>query len=209
MGIGLLRQRKYDAAATFFMDSIRLRDPTKNRWVVFQNLEGLACIAYARGQSKRAAILFGAAKPIQESLQSKRDPDYQVEVDQYRDRTRTSLGEEAFVAAAVEGQVMTLERAVDYALTSAGLEGPTEQRPRSDRSDGDRLTVREREVVRLVARGLTNREIAATLVVSARTAEAHVQNILNKLGFNTRAQVAAWAVERGLKGDQKGEPGGA
>ena len=57
---------------------------------------------------------------------------------------------------------------------------------------------REREVAGLVARGLTNREIARTLVLSERTAENHVQHILAKLGFGSRAQIAAWAVAEGL-----------
>ncbi len=60
------------------------------------------------------------------------------------------------------------------------------------------LSSREREVAVLVAQGCTNREIATSLVVSERTAEAHVSNILGKLGFTTRAQIAAWAVEKGL-----------
>ena len=60
------------------------------------------------------------------------------------------------------------------------------------------LSSREREVAALVAQGRSNREIAASLVVSERTAEAHVSNILGKLGFTTRAQIAAWAVEKGL-----------
>ena len=60
------------------------------------------------------------------------------------------------------------------------------------------LTLREREVAALIARGLTNRDIASQLVVTARTAETHVQNILNKLGFSSRAQIAVWAMENGL-----------
>lgn len=60
------------------------------------------------------------------------------------------------------------------------------------------LSAREREVAALVARGKSNREIATALVVSERTAEAHVSNILGKLGFTTRAQIAAWAIEKGL-----------
>lgn len=60
------------------------------------------------------------------------------------------------------------------------------------------LSAREREVAALVAQGKSNREIAASLVVSERTAEAHVSNILGKLGFTTRAQIAAWAIEKGL-----------
>jgi DNA-binding CsgD family transcriptional regulator len=60
------------------------------------------------------------------------------------------------------------------------------------------LTAREREVSALVARGLGNREIAAALVVSERTVEYHISNILAKLGAASRAQIAAWAVEHGL-----------
>jgi DNA-binding CsgD family transcriptional regulator len=58
------------------------------------------------------------------------------------------------------------------------------------------LTRRQREVARLVAEGQSNRAIAATLVVSERTAEYHVQQILNTLGFDSRAQIAAWYAQR-------------
>jgi class 3 adenylate cyclase/DNA-binding CsgD family transcriptional regulator len=60
------------------------------------------------------------------------------------------------------------------------------------------LSRREREVATLLARGLSNREIAAELSISVSTAERHVANILTKLGYHSRAQVAAWAVEHGL-----------
>ncbi|WP_439951595.1 response regulator transcription factor [Actinomadura macra] len=59
------------------------------------------------------------------------------------------------------------------------------------------LTAREREVVALVARGLSNRGIAEELVISPATVARHVTNILTKLGFSSRAQVAAWAVTNG------------
>jgi DNA-binding NarL/FixJ family response regulator len=60
------------------------------------------------------------------------------------------------------------------------------------------LTERERQVAGLIARGRSNREIAKTLVVSERTVETHVGNILSKLGFDSRAQIAAWATRTGL-----------
>lgn len=60
------------------------------------------------------------------------------------------------------------------------------------------LTAREREVAAYIARGMSNRAIADILVVGERTVETHVSNILNKLGFTSRAQIAAWAVEKGL-----------
>jgi len=81
--------------------------------------------------------------------------------------------------------------------TPAGLPGAVSQRRRSDR-----LTRREREVAVRLARGLTNREIADDLVISAGTAERHVTNILNKLGYHSRAQIAVWAGEHGLLGNE-------
>jgi DNA-binding NarL/FixJ family response regulator len=60
------------------------------------------------------------------------------------------------------------------------------------------LTEREREVAALIAEGRSNRQIAEALVLSERTIAAHVANIFSKLGFNSRAQVAAWATSRGL-----------
>ena len=65
-------------------------------------------------------------------------------------------------------------------------------------SDVGPLTAREREVAVLVGRGHSNKEIAAALVVSVRTAEAHVTNVLNKLGLRSRAQLAVWVTEQGL-----------
>ena len=60
------------------------------------------------------------------------------------------------------------------------------------------LTPREQEVAALIAHGLTNREIATRMVITERTAESHVQHILEKLGVNSRGRIAAWAVEHGL-----------
>jgi class 3 adenylate cyclase/DNA-binding CsgD family transcriptional regulator len=64
-----------------------------------------------------------------------------------------------------------------------------------------RISPREREIAALVARGFSNRQIAEELSISVATAERHVANILNKLGYHSRAQVAAWAVELGLQRD--------
>jgi DNA-binding CsgD family transcriptional regulator len=65
------------------------------------------------------------------------------------------------------------------------------------------LTDRERDVARLIARGKSNRDTATALVVSERTVETHVSSILSKLGFSSRAQIAAWAVEKGLLRDNE------
>ena len=69
--------------------------------------------------------------------------------------------------------------------------GPVEARPAS-------LTARQGEVARLIARGLSNRRIAAALALSGRTVEWHVANVLKNLGLESRVQLAIWAAGRGL-----------
>ncbi|HEY2077316.1 MAG TPA: helix-turn-helix transcriptional regulator, partial [Streptosporangiaceae bacterium] len=73
-------------------------------------------------------------------------------------------------------------------------ERPAKEPPKRAVSDGAPLTPRELQVARLVAGGRSNKDIAAELVISQRTAEGHVERILTKLGFTSRAQVAAWVV---------------
>ena len=97
----------------------------------------------------------------------------------------------------MDGHGASIEALVGHALRAAA--------PVAGRSDGRAdareilvLTPREREVATLVGRGYTNRQIADELVITERTAETHVRNIREKLGFATRAQVAAWAAEHGL-----------
>src|SRR6266852_822668 len=67
------------------------------------------------------------------------------------------------------------------------------------------LTEREREVAALIAQGKASREIAEILVVNARTIEKHIENILSKLGFTSRAQIAVWASEKGLRQKEQGQ----
>jgi DNA-binding CsgD family transcriptional regulator len=91
------------------------------------------------------------------------------------------------------------EQFLRRALTSLPKAKPVSQR-RADAAQYGGLTPRERQVAQLIALGKTSREIADQLVISERTAEGHVNNILGKLGFTSRAQIAAWVVERGLTG---------
>jgi non-specific serine/threonine protein kinase len=81
-------------------------------------------------------------------------------------------------------------------MATARLPEPSRS-PRTRTAD-DPLTPREREIAGLIARGMTNREIAAALFVGERTVESHVGNTFQKLGFSSRSQIAAWASEHGL-----------
>ena len=96
---------------------------------------------------------------------------------------------------------MPLEQAVEYAMAAPipGLMSiPTQSllTYEAEKQEWSRMTARERQIVRLVAQGRSNREIAAELVVSERTVEKHVSNILSKLNFQSRLQIAAWVLDR-------------
>src|SRR5207248_810926 len=111
--------------------------------------------------------------------------------------TRSALGEAAFDRAWAEGGALTLDQVADEAM--AILETtPSASAPPTGRRSAGLLSEREREVLRLLAAGLSNREIAQTLIVTEHTAKFHVASLLNKLGASTRGQAVALAVERDL-----------
>jgi DNA-binding NarL/FixJ family response regulator len=88
---------------------------------------------------------------------------------------------------------MTLDDAIAEALRQASDVKPAQPPDRSG------LTRRELEIATMVAAGMTNRQISQKLFIAERTAEGHVERIRNKLGFRSRAQVAAWAAEMRIK----------
>lgn len=101
----------------------------------------------------------------------------------------------AAIAAAERGDIY-----VHPSMTRALMEEnpPAPTRPR--RGSPDALTSRETDVIRLLARGYTNRQIADTLTLSIRTVESHRANIMGKLGLGSRAELVRWAVEHKLTG---------
>jgi DNA-binding NarL/FixJ family response regulator len=112
-----------------------------------------------------------------------------------------SLGPEAITRLWAEGSGLEASSAVDLALTPpqppAGSDGDdaagVSQRHGAKTAASGGLTPREREIVALIVQGRSNKAIAGELVISPATAARHVANILLKLGFSSRAQVAAWA----------------
>jgi DNA-binding NarL/FixJ family response regulator len=113
---------------------------------------------------------------------------------------RQALGAEATALAWEAGRTMSAEQALDLALTVTEAQATPSHRPpvRSAQPVAG-LSPREREVAAFLALGLSNRQIAERLVVTERTVGAHVEHILDKLGFASRHQVGAWADEHGLR----------
>jgi DNA-binding CsgD family transcriptional regulator/tetratricopeptide (TPR) repeat protein len=200
MGRALFWQGDLARAAALFKDSLALRKQRADKAGIAACLDGLAGVAAEGERFEAAARLFGAAQALREAIRNPVAPAQRAEYDRQVATVRTTLDEETLAAAWAVGRAMTLDEAIEYALS---LEAPPPAGRSGDPAAGTGevavLTPREREVAALIANGLTNREIAARLVVADRTAEGHVQSILNKLGFNTRAQIAVWAVEHGLR----------
>jgi DNA-binding NarL/FixJ family response regulator len=95
------------------------------------------------------------------------------------------------------GDAVFSPRLAGFVLDAFATGGPAEDRPSFD-PELDQLTSREREVLRLIARGYTYKEIARELFISAKTVETHVSSVLRKLQLSTRHQLARWATERRL-----------
>src|SRR5262249_19984932 len=113
-----------------------------------------------------------------------------------------AVGESEAAAAWAAGESLALEQAVAASFAELAIGEATTavaaESPGTTPAACGGLTARECEVATLIARGHSNRAIATTLVVGVKTVEAHITRILTKLGFSSRAQVAAWAVAKGL-----------
>jgi DNA-binding CsgD family transcriptional regulator len=159
---------------------------------VAQELLALAGSLGALGEALKATHLFGAAYAFLQHSGTLIDPSDQPEHDRNIALVRAQLGEAAFEAAWAEGQAMTFDEALALALAAvASVEVPP-LHAHAEEAPFAGLTRREREVVLRVADGKSNRAIAEELIITERTVEGHVSNILAKLGFRSRAQIAAW-----------------
>ncbi|MFD4264628.1 ATP-binding protein [Rhodococcus sp. NPDC058481] len=155
-------------------------------------VEALAWIAASDRRTRRAAVLLGAAQSLWRAVGSHGVvvPTLLGYHEESERQVRTALGERAFDAAVGQGTSLSFDDGVAYALD----EQPQAAEPTAGAAPS--LTRRERQVADLVAQGLTNKAIAEQLVIAARTVEGHVEHVLAKLGFTSRAQIAAWVVER-------------
>jgi predicted ATPase/DNA-binding CsgD family transcriptional regulator len=148
-------------------------------------LDSIASVVAAQGDPHRAALLGGAANRMWKMIRSPMlGPSYATLREASLRAALAPLDDHERASALARGAAMTTAEAIAVARAAGSGGAPAE--PECP------LSKRELEVARLVAEGLTNREIAERLVVAKRTVDSHIEHILAKLGFSSRTQIAVW-----------------
>ena len=189
LGRVALNQGNYAVARINFEQSCALAREVGDQWSLAAGLEALAGLAAATGKPALAAHLFGAADEQWSRIGAQLSPAVRFWYERDARMVHKVLAEADFRVLYDEGRRWTPDEALaqvtaQFAATRAALPFG--------------LTVREQEVLHLVAAGLTDPQIAKELVISVRTAQSHVSAILGKLGVSSRTAAARIAVENGL-----------
>lgn len=176
---------------------------------VAQSLELMAWSAADLGELRRAAVLLGAAESLWTSTGAVLPGPLVTSREECEARIVAALGVTDYQALRGAGRALDPEDAMSWSPAStpksvvrslASARADTVGTQPVTATGVSLLTARETEVALLVAEGLKNREIAERLVISIRTAELHVNHILTKLGFTSRAQISTWAAHQGIRG---------
>jgi len=197
------------AAYAFYKQSLALFQELDDQRSSATCLEGWGAVVARQGQAAWAAQLWGAA----EARRAAGGPSYlpqmltmpgeRADDERMRAGVRAQLGEQPFAQALAEGRAMTPEQALaagQHTVPASHPNAPTgADRPQvpSPASPND-LTEREVEVLRLVAQGLTDAQVADTLVISPRTVNAHLRSIYSKLGITSRHAATLFAIKQQL-----------
>jgi len=186
-------------ARQYLIQSIELSRSTGSRIGMIRGLEAWAALSLAEQRPDRAVQLAAAAAALRQAAHL--PPHSGARTERYL-AAASGLGQEAVARLWAQGAGLDASSAVELALADPPLPPPPQ--PAAGRGAADGLTPRERQIVALVVQGRSNKAIGEELVISPATAARHIANILLKLGFSSRAQIAAWAA-RG--GQDPGRPG--
>ena len=182
--------------------AVVMQEESHRKYLLVRCLELLGEVVSAQGEPVWAAHLWGAAETVRTSTGLAIPPGALIIYEQFTASVCIRLGEEAFQAALAEGRGMTAEQA----LTAQGpvtmsmpipasLPSPPPTKPSSSPSG---LTAREVEVLRLVAQGMTNEQMAKQLVISPRTVNTHLTSIFGKIGVSARSAATRYAIDHHL-----------
>jgi ATP/maltotriose-dependent transcriptional regulator MalT len=187
------RQGNHMAALALYEESLAMaaRGVT-GKELIPSCLEGLAGLVAAQGELARATWLWGAAETLRQDLGVPIPPVERATYEQAVATASSQLGVRAFAAAWAKGRAMTLEQVLEASEpTSASPAKVQITYPHG-------LTPRELEVLRMLATGLTDAQIAEQLVLSLHTIHAHLRTIYSKLGVTSRSAATRYAFEHQL-----------
>jgi predicted ATPase/DNA-binding CsgD family transcriptional regulator len=188
LGTAALSFGELDESKTRYEESLRIAYQIDDRIGQYYVLAGLAFHAAVGGQPKVAAQLLGASETIRLGAGAIVMPVLAPVLDQAEEGATAALGKPKYDAEFSAGKGLSRASAVRLAL---GEPQPATQSKRDSAVVGA-LAKRETDVARLIADGMSNKQIGVKLFISERTVDSHVRSILNKLGFNSRAQIAGW-----------------
>lgn len=198
----------YAAAHVHYQQCLTLGQALGDRYFMIWCLEGVARVATAYGQPLRAVQLLAAGAALRDTLGISQPPFRRATYSHLLATLRTQLAETAFATAWAAGEVMGIDQAVQYALAQPApvvasaippqVPAPLSPASRNGAKALDRLTSRELEVLRLIATGITDAQVAATLILSPRTVNAHLRSIYSKLGITSRSAATRYAIDQGL-----------
>jgi predicted ATPase/DNA-binding NarL/FixJ family response regulator len=200
LGLSLWKDGDTNQALVRLKSSLQLKRGMTDTFGTALCLDALAWIAADSGHFRRAAILLGAVAALQQPSDSRPSTYLFAHTEHCARQVSTALGETGFRAAVDRGKDLGLAEAITYALDDhldeplptgrAATAGAPAATTRSI------LTPRQWEICELIAEGLDTKELATKLVLSQRTIEGHVQNILNKLNLDNRAGIVTWTLRQ-------------
>ena len=194
LGHACLHLGDVERASALFAESLTLHQAQQNVSGAAACLIGFAALAVIQGSPAAGVRLLAAAATLGGRHAKSSRAATRMEYEHYLALARAKLTEVEFMAEQTAGQSLSLEQAIEYAQHVPFIS----QAPLSSKETSNTLTEREREVAALIAQGKSNGEIASELVLSKRTVEKHVANILSTLGLTSRAQIVRWAIEQNL-----------
>ena len=206
LGIVTLVLRDFEEAEKLFEEGLAWERRLKYKTLIFFHLMGLAAVATHRDHLRRAAKLYGASEALREAIGLSPKPFGRITYDYegYLATVRAGLDEPDFDAAWSEGRAMSLDQAIEYALSAEKpsatppSSATTQPSPPSAPEHTAGLTSREVEVLGLVATGMTSAQVATELFSGTRTVDTHLTSIYHKLGVSSRAAATRFALEHGL-----------
>ncbi len=196
LGKVVAAQGDYAAARALYEESLTISGELGEKWVIPVHLVGLGEVVAAQRQLAWAAQLWGAADALRDAVGIPIPPVELADYERSVSATRVHLGERAFAAAWAQGRSMTPQQALAAKGQKPAPRPTTTASPPATYPAG--LTVREVEVLRLLAAGLTDLQIAEKLVLSPRTVHTHISSIYTKLGLTSRSAATRYAIEHHL-----------